>query len=269
MKETVGIENLISVPQTTGAQLADALKSHLNHYPVELFEDRKIEQVALLGSRKTVTVSGGETFCAPAVIIATGASWRKLNVAGETEYISRGVAFCPHCDGPFYQGKEVAVVGGGNSGIEAAIDLAGICKKVTVFEFADTLKADQVLQDKARSLPNVTIFTSAQTTQVIGNGEKVTAIRVKDRRSGEERDHTLDGIFVQIGLAANSAPFRDALETTAIGEIKIDAFCRTAVPGVYAAGDVSDVPYKQIVIAMGEGAKAALSAFDDRIRGMA
>lgn len=269
VKETVGIENLISVPQTTGAQLADALKSHLNHYPVELFEDRKIEQVALLGSRKTVTVSGGETFCAPAVIIATGASWRKLNVAGETEYISRGVAFCPHCDGPFYQGKEVAVVGGGNSGIEAAIDLAGICKKVTVFEFADTLKADQVLQDKARSLPNVTIFTSAQTTQVIGNGEKVTAIRVKDRRSGEERDHTLDGIFVQIGLAANSAPFRDALETTAIGEIKIDAFCRTAVPGVYAAGDVSDVPYKQIVIAMGEGAKAALSAFDDRIRGMA
>jgi len=200
--------------------------------------------------------------------LATGASWRKLNVEGEAEYIGRGVAFCPHCDGPFYQGKHVAVIGGGNSGIEAAIDLAGICRKVTVFEFADTLKADQVLQEKARSLPNVEIFTSSQTIKVDGNGEKVTSIRIKDRLTGEERDFPLDGIFVQIGLAANSAPFRDKLETTPTGEIKIDAFCRTTLPGVYAAGDVSNVPYKQIVIAMGEGAKAALSAFDDRIRGV-
>ena len=269
VKETVGIENLISVPQTTGAQLADNLRNHINHYPIDLFEDRKIEKAELQGKEKRISVVGGEVFISPSVIIATGASWRKLNVEGETEYIGRGVAFCPHCDGPFYQGKDVAVIGGGNSGIEAAIDLAGICRKVTVFEFADMLKADQVLQEKAQSLPNVEIFTSSQTTKVVGNGDKVTAIRVKDRVSSEERDFPLDGIFVQIGLAANSAPFRDMLETTPIGEIKIDAFCRTTLPGVYAAGDVSDVPYKQIVIAMGEGAKAALSAFDDRIRGIA
>lgn len=154
-----------------------------------------------------------KTFTAPAVIIATGASWRKLNVEGETEYIGRGVAFCPHCDGPFYQGKHVAVIGGGNSGIEAAIDLAGICKKVTVFEFADTLKADRILQEKAQSLPNVEIFTSSQTIRVEGNGEKVTGIRIKNRITNEERDYPLDGIFVQIGLAANSALFRDVLET--------------------------------------------------------
>ena len=269
VKETVGIENLISVPQTTGSQLADALRTHMGHYPIEIFEDRKIEKAELQGKKKKVFSGGGETFTAPAVIIATGASWRKLNVEGEAEYIGRGVAFCPHCDGPFYQGKHVAVIGGGNSGIEAAIDLAGICRKVTVFEFADTLKADQVLQEKAGSLPNVEIFTSSQTTQVLGDGEKVTGIRVKDRVTDGERDYPLDGIFVQIGLAANSAPFRDTLETTPIGEIKTDSFCRTALPGVYAAGDVSDVPYKQIVIAMGEGAKAALSAFDDRIRGIA
>mgnify|MGYP002445757406 CR=1 FL=1 len=269
VEHTSPIENLISVPQTTGAQLADNLRSHINHYPIDLFEDRKIEKAELQGKEKRISVVGGEVFISPSVIIATGASWRKLNVEGETEYIGRGVAFCPHCDGPFYQGKDIAVIGGGNSGIEAAIDLAGICRKVTVFEFADTLKADQVLQEKAQSLPNVEIFTSSQTTKVVGNGDKVTAIRVKDRVSSEERDFPLDGIFVQIGLAANSAPFRDMLETTPIGEIKIDAFCRTTLPGVYAAGDVSDVPYKQIVIAMGEGAKAALSAFDDRIRGIA
>ena len=213
-------------------------------------------------------MKGGEVFSAPAVIIATGAGWRRLNVSGEAEYIGRGVAFCPHCDGPFYAGKEVAVVGGGNSGIEAAIDLAGICKKVTVIEFLDTLKADRVLQDKARSLPNVEIITSTQTTEVIGDGEKVTSLRLKNRGSGEEQILPLDGVFVQIGLTANSLPFRDELETSPIGEIKIDAHCRTNLPGVYAAGDVSSVPYKQIIIAMGEGAKAALSAFDDRVRGI-
>lgn len=268
VKETLGIENLISVPKTTGNQLAGALKEHIGCYPVEIFENRQIERIELKGKEKTVYAPGGEEFVAPAVIIATGASWRKLNVEGEDEYIGRGVAFCPHCDGPFYQDKHVAVIGGGNSGIEAAIDLAGICSKVTVFEFADTLKADEVLQEKAKSLPNVEIFTSSQTTKVIGNGDKVTGISVKNRLTGEERDFPLDGIFVQIGLSANSVPFRDALETTRIGEIKIDECCRTALPGVYAAGDVSDVPYKQIVIAMGEGAKAALSAFDDRIRGV-
>ena len=268
VKETVGIENLISVPYTTGNQLADNLRTHLTHYPIELFENRRIESTDFSGKEKQVTVKGGEVFSAPAVIIATGAGWRRLNVEGEAEYIGRGVAFCPHCDGPFYAGKEVAVVGGGNSGIEAAIDLAGICKKVTVIEFMDTLKADQVLQDKARSLPNVEILTSTQTMKVSGNGEKVTALQLKNRTTGDEHELSLDGVFVQIGLSANSKPFSGELEMTRIGEIMIDAHCRTNVPGVYAAGDVSSVPYKQIIIAMGEGAKAALSAFDDRVRGL-
>lgn len=268
VKETVGIENLISVPYTTGNQLADNLRTHLTHYPIELFENRRIEFTELQGKEKLVTVKGGEIFSAPAVIIATGAGWRRLNVEGEAEYIGRGVAFCPHCDGPFYAGKEVAVVGGGNSGIEAAIDLAGICKKVTVIEFMDSLKADQVLQNKAKSLPNVEILTSTQTTKVMGNGEKVTALQLKNRLTNELHELTLDGVFVQIGLSANSQPFKEELETTRIGEIIIDAHCRTNVAGVYAAGDVSSVPYKQIIIAMGEGAKAALSAFDDRVRGL-
>lgn len=269
VKETVGIENLISVSHTTGSELADNLKTHLMQYPVDLLEHRKIESVEIIGKEKQVVTSVGETFSAPALIIATGASWRKLNVPGETEYIGRGVAFCPHCDGPFYKGKHVAVVGGGNSGIEAAIDLAGICFKVTVFEFMDELKADSVLQEKAKSLPNVEIFVSSQTTEVIGNGDKLTALRIKDRKTEEERLVELDGVFVQIGLAANSAAFRDTVEMNRPGEIVIDAHCRTSVPGIYAAGDVSTVPYKQIIIAMGEGAKAALSAFDDRIRGIA
>ena len=232
-----------------------------------MFENRRIECANLEGKEKQVTVKGGEVFSAPAVIIATGAGWRRLNVTGEAEYIGRGVAFCPHCDGPFYAGKEVAVVGGGNSGIEAAIDLAGICKKVTVIEFMDTLKADKVLQDKARSLPNVDILTSTQTMEVKGNGEKVTALQLKNRQTEELHELPLDGVFVQIGLSANSQPFA-GLEKTRIGEIVIDAHCRTNIPGVYAAGDVSSVPYKQIIIAMGEGAKAALTAFDDRVRGV-
>ena len=268
VKETVGIENLISVPYTTGSELANNLRTHLTHYPIELFENRRIESTDFQGKEKQVKVKGNEVFTAPAVIIATGAGWRRLNVPGEAEYIGRGVAFCPHCDGPFYAGKEVAVVGGGNSGIEAAIDLAGICKKVTVIEFMDSLKADQVLQEKAKSLPNVEIFTSTQTMEVVGNGEKVTSLRLKNRQTEEEHNLALDGVFVQIGLSANSQPFKEELEMTRIGEIVIDAHCRTNVPGVYAAGDVSSVPYKQIIIAMGEGAKAALSAFDDRVRGV-
>jgi alkyl hydroperoxide reductase subunit F len=266
VKETVAIENLISVPHTTGAELANSLRTHITDYPIDVFENRRIEKAELKGKQKRIVAVGGEEFNAPAVIIATGAGWRKLGVEGEAEYIGRGVAFCPHCDGPLYAGKHVAVIGGGNSGIEAAIDLAGICSKVTVLEFADTLRADQVLQDKARSLNNVEIFTSSQTTQVLGNGEKVVGIEVKDRVTNEVRRIDLDGIFVQIGLSANSKPFDEQLETTRIGEIIIDAHCRTSVPGVYAAGDVSSVPYKQIIIAMGEGAKAALTAFDDRIR---
>ena len=267
VKETVGIENLISIPYTTGSELADNLRTHLTHYPIELFENRRIERTELAGKQKLIEVVGGELFSAPAVIIATGAGWRRLNVEGEAEYIGRGVAFCPHCDGPFYAGKRVAVVGGGNSGIEAAIDLAGICQKVTVVEFMDSLKADKVLQDKARSLPNVEILTSTQTTKVEGNGEKLTALHLKDRQTDEEHTLELDGVFVQIGLSANSQPFTE-LEKTRIGEIVIDAHCRTNISGVYAAGDVSSVPYKQIIIAMGEGAKAALTAFDDRTRGV-
>ena len=266
VKETVAIENLISVPHTTGAQLANSLRTHINDYPIDIFENRRIEKSSLEGPLKSIIAVGGEEFIAPAVIIATGAGWRKLGVEGEAEYIGRGVAFCPHCDGPLYAGKHVAVIGGGNSGIEAAIDLAGICSKVTVLEFADTLRADQVLQSKARSLGNVEIFTSSQTTQILGNGEKVVGIEVKDRNTDEIRFIDLDGIFIQIGLSANSAPFSQQLKTTRIGEIIIDAHCRTSLPGVYAAGDVSSVPYKQIIVAMGEGAKAALTAFDDRIR---
>ena len=269
VRETVGIENLISVPQTTGPQLASDLLTHIREYPVEIWEHRHLNKVESDGSMKLLTASSGERFSAPAVIVATGASWRKLNVPGEAEHIGRGVAFCPHCDGPFYKGKHVAVVGGGNSGIEAAIDLAGICSKVTVLEFMDELKADQVLQEKMKSLPNVELFLHSQSLEVIGNGNEVTGLRVKDRKTEEERVIGLDGIFVQIGLAANSGVFRDIVETNRLGEIVIDAHCRTNVPGIYAAGDVSTVPYKQIIIAMGEGAKAALSAFDDHMRGLA
>lgn len=268
VKETVGIENLISIPYTTGEQLADNLKTHLYHYPVDLLEHRKVEKLETAGKEKIVSTIGGEKFIAPAVIIATGASWKRLNVPGEADYIGRGVAFCPHCDGPFYQGKHVAVVGGGNSGIEAAIDLAGICSKVTVFEFLDELKADSVLQEKAQSLPNVEIFVSSQTTEVVGNGEELTGIRVKNRKTGEERLIDLNGIFVQIGLSPNSAVFKDVVATNRFGEIEIDTHCRTSQPGIYAAGDVSTTPYKQIIISMGEGAKAALSAFEDRMRGI-
>ena len=268
VKETVGIENLISVPYITGEQLANNLKTHLQHYSVDLLEHRKVEKLEVSGKEKIVSTVGGEKLIAPAVIIATGASWRRLNVPGEADYIGRGVAFCPHCDGPFYQGKHVAVVGGGNSGIEAAIDLAGICSKVTVLEFLDELKADKVLQEKARSLPNVEIFVSSQTTEVAGNGEKATGIRVKNRKTEEERLIDLDGIFVQIGLLPNSAAFKETVATNRFGEIEIDTYCRTNQPGIYAAGDVSTTPYKQIIISMGEGAKAALSAFEDRIKGV-
>lgn len=266
VKETIGIENLISVPKTTGEQLSNNLKVHLQDYPVDILEHRKVEKVEVADGKKVLYITGGERIITPALIIATGASWRKLNVSGESEYIGKGVAFCPHCDGPFYKDKHVAVVGGGNSGIEAAIDLAGICSKVTVFEFMEELKADKVLQEKARSLSNVEIILNTQTTEVVGN-EKVSGIRVKDRATEQERIIDLDGIFVQIGLAPNSSVFKDLVHVNRFGEIEVDSHCRTNVAGVYAAGDVTTVPYKQIIIAMGEGAKAALSAFEDRIRG--
>lgn len=268
VKDTVGIENLISTPKTTGAHLANDLLTHINDYDIDVFENRKVDKAELEGKQKRIYAKGGEVFIAPAVIITTGASWRKLNVENEAKYLGHGVHFCPHCDGPFYKEREVAVVGGGNSGIEAAIDLAGICKKVTVLEFGDTLRADTVLQDKAASLNNVEIHTMSQTTGIVGNNEGVTAIRVKNRTNDEEREISLDGVFVQIGLAANTEPFRDSLQLNPQHEIVVDAHCRTSIPGVYAAGDCTNVPYKQIIIAMGEGAKAALTAFDDRIRGV-
>ncbi|MFV0291454.1 MAG: alkyl hydroperoxide reductase subunit F [Mangrovibacterium sp.] len=264
--ETVDIENLISVPKTTGAQLAANLKLHLSDYPIDIFENRRIESFQLENNTKILTSNLGETISTPALIIATGASWRKLNVPGENNYIGSGVAFCTHCDGPFYKGKKVAVVGGGNSGLEAAIDLASIATEVTVIEFMDSLKGDQVLQKKLSEFSNVKIMTNTATTEILGNGSKVTALKHKNRSTNQEETLELDGVFVQIGLKANSDVFAQVLETNRMGEILIDAHCRTKVPGIYAAGDVSEVPYKQIIIAMGEGAKAALSAFEDRIR---
>ncbi|MDR2040560.1 MAG: alkyl hydroperoxide reductase subunit F [Bacteroidales bacterium] len=268
VKETVGIENLVSIPKTTGEQLANDLKKHMLEYPIDIFENRTVEKVEINGNNKILHVKGGEIYTSPALIIATGASWRRLNVEGESRYIGKGVAFCPHCDGPFYKGKHTAVIGGGNSGIEAAIDLAGICSKVTVFEFLEEMKADRVLQEKLHSLPNVELFLNAQTTEILGDDEKLVGIKVKDRQTEQERLVELDGIFVQIGLIPNSLLFRDIVKINLMGEIEIDEHCRTNVSGIYAAGDVSTVPYKQIVISMGEGAKAALSAFDDRIRGV-
>lgn len=264
--ETVAIENMISIPKTTGSALASNLKLHLNDYPITVLENRIVEKFEVVDGIKYVYTSLGEIFTSPATIIATGASWRKLNVPGESGYIGSGVAFCTHCDGPFYKDKTVVVVGGGNSGLEAAIDLSSIANKVTVLEYMDTLKGDQVLQKKLQTLDNVTVITSAETLQVIGDGDKVTGIEFKHRETGKVEELITDGIFVQIGLTANSQVFSDAVETNRIGEIEIDVHCRTKTPGVYAAGDVSIVPYKQIVIAMGEGSKAALSAFEDKIK---
>jgi alkyl hydroperoxide reductase subunit F len=266
VKETVGIENFISTPHITGEFLTSNLQLHIQQYDIDLLAHRHIEKVEIDKKEKIVSVTGGEKFSAPALIIATGASWRKLNVPGESEYIGRGVAFCPHCDGPFYQGKHVAVIGGGNSGIEAAIDLSGICSKVTVFEFLDELKADWVLQEKAQEQPNIEIFLASQILEITGNGDQVTGVRFKNRQTNEEQIFALDGVFVQIGLTANSSAFKELVSTNRLGEIEIDTHGRTLQPGIYAAGDVTTVPYKQIIIAMGEGAKAALAAFEDRMR---
>ena len=266
--ETVAIENMISVPKTTGSQLSADLKLHLRDYPIDVLENRRVEKVEMVDGVKQIKTSLGERLSTPAMIIATGASWRKLNVPGEENYIGSGVAFCTHCDGPFYKGKKTVVIGGGNSGLEAAIDLSAIATEVTVLEFLDEVKGDRVLQEKIKSLPNVKIITGAQTLSIDGDGKKVTSLQYKDRNSEEVSRIKTDGVFVQIGLKANSDVFKDVVETNRMGEIVIDQNCRTNKPGIYAAGDVSVVPFKQIVIAMGEGAKAALSAFDDRIKGL-
>jgi alkyl hydroperoxide reductase subunit F len=264
--ETTGIENLISVPLTNGTKLAADLFTHLNEYPVEVMVNRKLVSVKVDDGMKYITTSLGETLVAPMLIVATGASWRRLNVPGEAEHIGSGVAFCTHCDGPFYKGKKVAVVGGGNSGLEAAIDLSSIASDVTVLEFLPELKGDKVLQDKLASLPNVRVVTNAQTREVKGQDGKVRLMEYSDRLTEQVHELEVDGIFVQIGLKPNSSVFSELLEVTHYGEIVVDSHCRTNVPGIYAAGDVTTVPYKQIVVAMGEGAKAALSAFEDHIR---
>ncbi len=268
VKETVGIENLISTPKTTGNELAANLHAHIRDYPIDIYDNRTVAKVTINNDTKNIITDGGEKFKAPYMIVATGASWRKLNIEGEDKYIGHGVAFCPHCDGPFYKDKNVAVIGGGNSGVEAALDLAGICHKVTIIEFLPELRADNVLQDKARQQPNIEILTSKESISIEGDGKKVTGIRIKDRQDGQEQTIALDGIFVQIGLSPNSKIVADLVELNKRGEIVIDEWCRTSVAGLYASGDVSSVPYKQIVIAMGEGAKASLSMFDDKIRGV-
>ena len=266
VKETSGIDNVVSVLHTTGEKLASDLRAHMLDYPVRIYDSRTVEEVDLKSEMKRVRVKGGETFEAPEIIIATGARWRRLNVPGENDYIGHGVAFCVHCDGPFFAGKDVAVVGGGNSGVEAAIDLAAICRHVDLFEFLDTLKADTVLQDKLRSLPNVDIHLSSAVEQVTGDGKTLEGLDVRDRLTGTVTHYPLSGVFVQIGLQPNTEVFGAQIGISPRGEIEVDAMCRTDVPGVYAAGDCTTVPFKQIVIAMGEGAKAALSAFDYRLR---
>jgi NADH-dependent peroxiredoxin subunit F len=210
-------------------------------------------------------LESGETLTAGTIIVTTGAKWRELNVPGEKQYLGRGVAYCPHCDGPYYKGKKVAVVGGGNSGVEAAIDLSGIVSEVVVFEYNKTLKADQVLIDKLNSIKNIRVVTSAQTSEVLGDGGKVTSLVYKNRETEKMETENLDGIFVQIGLVPNSQFLKDTVELSKFGEIVVDNKGRTSVPGIYAAGDVTTTPFKQIIIAMGEGAKVALAAFEDKM----
>ena len=267
--DTMAIENYISVLETDGPKFAAALEAQVRHYEVDIMNLQravKLIPAAKPGDMITLEMANGGRLKAKSVIISTGARWRNVNVPGEDEYRNKGVAYCPHCDGPLFKGKPVAVIGGGNSGIEAAIDLAGIVKHVTVVEFADSLKADAVLVSKLKSLPNVTVHVNAQTTEITGADGKVNGLSYKDRVSGQPHHVPLDGVFVQIGLVPNTEWLKGTLELSRFGEIVIDAKGHTSLPGVFAAGDVTTVPFKQIVIAAGEGAKAALSAFDHLIR---
>jgi alkyl hydroperoxide reductase subunit F len=266
--DTMSIENFISVKETEGPKLARALEEHVKQYDVDIMNLQRASKLipASEGGLHTVEFENGGRLQAKTVILSTGARWREMNVPGEAEYKAKGVCFCPHCDGPLFKGKRVAVIGGGNSGVEAAIDLAGIVSHVTLLEFGESMRADAVLQAKVRSLPNVTIHTLAQTTEVLGDGQKVTGLVYKDRTTEQLHTVELEGIFVQIGLLPNSDWLKGTVELNRFGEIVIDAKGQTNVPGVFAAGDVTTVPYKQIVIAVGEGAKASLSAFDHLIR---
>ncbi|MBT00006.1 MAG: alkyl hydroperoxide reductase subunit F [Oceanospirillaceae bacterium] len=263
--DTVGIENFISTKYTEGPKLVASLEEHVRDYDVDIITEQKASKLRREGQVE-VDLESGTTLRSRAVVLATGARWRQMNVPGEKEYSGKGVAYCPHCDGPLFKGRSVAVIGGGNSGIEAAIDLAGIVKNVTVLEFGDTLRADDVLVRKAESLPNIKIIKRAATTQVNGDGERVTGLTYTDRASGESHDLDVAGIFVQIGLVPNSEWLKGDLELSKFGEIEIGAKGDTSMPGVFAAGDVTTVPFKQIIIAMGAGATASLGAFDYLIR---
>ncbi len=267
LQDTKGIENMISIPYTEGPQLTADLQKHMDAYEIELLEHRRVTKVEPHGKGEPValTLDSGETLTAGSLIIATGAKWRELGVDGEKEYGGRGVHFCPHCDGPYYKGKDIAVIGGGNSGVEAALDLAGIVKSVTVFEFMPELKADAVLVKKLLSLPNASIVTNAKTTRVLGDDGKVNALEYEDRESGETKTVPLEGVFVQIGLVPNSGFLKGVVDMNPYGEILVDEKGRTSQPHIYAAGDVTTTPYKQIVVALGEGAKAGLAAYEDQM----
>ncbi len=263
--DTVGIENFISVKATEGPKLVAGLEEHVKEYPVDVMNLQRASQL-IPGELIEIKLENGASLKSKSVILATGARWREMNVPGEQEYRGKGVAYCPHCDGPLFKGKRVAVIGGGNSGVEAAIDLAGIVGHVTLLEFDGQLRADAVLQKKLHSLPNVTVITKALSTEVTGNGEKVNGLVYKDRNTDEVKRIELEGIFVQIGLLPNTDWLKGTVNLSNRGEIEIDAKGQTSVPGVFAAGDCTTVPYKQIIIAMGAGATAALSAFDHLIR---
>jgi alkyl hydroperoxide reductase subunit F len=266
--DTLGIENFISVKETEGPKLAAALEEHVKHYDVDIMNLQRASRLLPAGEDGLLTVQleSGASLRSRTVIISTGARWRQMNVPGEKEYSGKGVAYCPHCDGPLFKGKRVAVIGGGNSGVEAAIDLAGIVAHVTLLEFDGRLRADEVLQRKLRSLPNVRVIVSAQTTEVHGAEGKVNGLSYKDRATGDVHRVELEGVFVQIGLLPNTDWLKGTVALSPRGEIEVDARGQTSLPGVFAAGDVTTVPYKQIIIAMGEGSKAALSAFDHLIR---
>jgi alkyl hydroperoxide reductase subunit F len=267
--DTMGIENFISVPHTEGPRFANDLERHVRDYEVDIMNLQRAEKIVPateLGGLHEVRLANGATLKTRTLILSTGARWRQMGVPGEEQYKNKGVAYCPHCDGPLFKGKRVAVIGGGNSGVEAAIDLAGIVGHVTLIEYDSDLRADAVLQRKLASLPNVKIITSALTTEVIGDGEKVAGLTYKDRNHDTLHQIELEGIFVQIGLVPNTEFLRDTVALSPRGEIEVDHRGETSRPGIFAAGDATTTPYKQIVIAAGEGAKAALSAFDFLIR---
>ncbi|MGH8044026.1 MAG: alkyl hydroperoxide reductase subunit F [Stenotrophomonas sp.] len=266
--DTMAIENFVSVKETEGPKLATALEQHVREYDVDIMNLQRASALVPAGDDGLVEnkLENGASLKSRSVILSTGARWRQMNVPGEDQYRNKGVAYCPHCDGPLFKGKRVAVIGGGNSGVEAAIDLAGLVTHVTLLEFDEKLRADEVLQKKLRSLGNVTIITNALTQEVLGDGQKVTGLVYKDRVGGDAHRIELEGIFVQIGLLPNTEWLKDAVALSPRGEVVIDDRGQTNVPGVFAAGDCTTVPYKQIIIAMGAGSTAALSAFDHLIR---